>query len=389
MDGDSFGVLILDPSGTGRGGVLENALRDRVEQELALAGETLVIPGSPGTADFDGCAASVAVVFYGASPPPAVPEVLADFIDRGKQVFPVVEDLGTFGDVVPKALAGFNGFEMHPQDGCDELATLVLESLGLLRATRRIFISYARHESRAVAVQLHDALVRRWYDVFLDTHSIRPGELFQDSLKASLADCDMMVLLRTPEITTRQFVREEIAFADQAGLGVLQVIWPGEEPLSNAAFFDRYELQDPDFLHSHEPLPERTLQPAAVSSLLHAVSAGRVDAQRYRERQLVQALCERAKENKVDTIVHPGRFVRLEDSRTSDHVEFAIGVPDSRRLEETVRRGAANAAASRQTAARLLYDPLGLTRILSDHLAFTAQKFDVDLLPKDRTEDLF
>src|SRR3546814_7207947 len=57
-----------------------------------------------------------------------------------------------------------------------ELASTMLECVGLLRRQRRVFVSYQRVESRAAALQLHDLLASRGFDVFLDTHDIRPGE---------------------------------------------------------------------------------------------------------------------------------------------------------------------------------------------------------------------
>ena len=49
-----------------------------------------------------------------------------------------------------------------------ELATLMLECVGLLRRQRRIFVSYRRTESRDVALQMHDLLIAKGFDVFLD-----------------------------------------------------------------------------------------------------------------------------------------------------------------------------------------------------------------------------
>src|SRR3546814_4229054 len=46
----------------------------------------------------------------------------------------------------------------------------------LFRSQRRVFVSYRRVESRAAALQLHDLLASRGFDVFLDTRDIRPGD---------------------------------------------------------------------------------------------------------------------------------------------------------------------------------------------------------------------
>jgi len=62
-----------------------------------------------------------------------------------------------------------------------------------------VFVSYRRDESRTGAVQLHDELSARGGDVFLDTHDIIPGDLFQEMLWHRLADCDVVIMLGTKE----------------------------------------------------------------------------------------------------------------------------------------------------------------------------------------------
>src|SRR5262249_25690709 len=86
------------------------------------------------------------------------------------------------------------------------------------------------------------AFMERWYSVFLDTISIRPGAVFQEDLMQELADSDVVVLLNSPTIKDRPYVQKEIAFADQAGVGGVQVVWPDEKPLREGAYFSPVRL---------------------------------------------------------------------------------------------------------------------------------------------------
>ena len=111
----------------------------------------------------------------------------------------------------------------------------MLELLGLQRSKRKIFISYARMDASRVAQQLREAFTARWYSVFLDTISICPGAVFQEELLQELADSDGVELPNSPNVKNRPYVQQEIAFADQAGVSGVQVVWPKLERMREGA----------------------------------------------------------------------------------------------------------------------------------------------------------
>ena len=129
----------------------------------------------------------------------------------------------------------------------------MLECVGLLRRQRRVFVSYRRSEARAAAVQLHDVLSARGFDVFLDTHSIRPAEPFQEVLWHRLVDSDVMVMLDTPTYFDNRWTRQEIGRARAKDIQVLRVIWPAHTPtrmtdLSETIYLDPMDLEAADGL---------------------------------------------------------------------------------------------------------------------------------------------
>src|SRR3546814_3711382 len=99
----------------------------------------------------------------------------------------------------------------------------MLECVGLLRRQRRVFVSYRRVESRAAALQLPDLLASRGFDVFLDTHDIRPGEPFQDVLWHRLVDSGVSVMLDTPTYFDSRWSRKEIGRASAEEIQGLRV----------------------------------------------------------------------------------------------------------------------------------------------------------------------
>jgi len=142
----------------------------------------------------------------------------------GNIVLPIFKS--SFSKEIPKVLENQNGLLYNNISLNDKIVNLILESFGKLRNTRKVFISYKRDESTSVAIQLFEALEKNNFDVFLDTHSIKQGEPFQDELWHRMTDCDVIVILNTPQFLTSQWCEKEIAEANVKQIGVIQLVWP-------------------------------------------------------------------------------------------------------------------------------------------------------------------
>ena len=198
----------------------------------------------------EGHAASAAAYFGGAVQ--ADQELTRRAYASSLPVIPTVPAAGDFGGMIPAFLQGANGLRRRADDPeMLELAVALLECIGLLRRQRRVFVSYRRVESRNAAVQLHDLLSGRGFDVFLDTHDIRPGEPFQDVLWHRLCDSDVMVMLDTPTYFESKWTRQELGRARAKEIHVLRVVWPDHSPTKHTDFaetiyLDRAELSGGD-----------------------------------------------------------------------------------------------------------------------------------------------
>jgi len=172
-----------------------------------------------------------------------------DLVRASVPVIPTVAADEDFGRGVPMFLQPANGLRRRANDPeMRELASALLECVGLLRRQRRVFVSYRRVESRAAALQLHDLLSSRGFDVFLDTHDIRPGEPFQDVLWHRLVDSDVMVMLDTPGYFDSKWTRQEIGRARATDIQVLRVVWPEHIPnkltdMAETIYLDPGELK--------------------------------------------------------------------------------------------------------------------------------------------------
>jgi hypothetical protein len=195
--------------------------------------------------------AAFAAAYFGSAAQPQAAEALEVF-EASLPIIPTVAHNGDFGVEVPGFLGGANGLRRRSDDPTMmELASALLECVGLLRRQRRVFVSYRRVESRQAAVQLHDMLGARGFDVFLDTHDIRPGEPFQDVLWHRLCDSDVMVMLDTPTYFDSKWTRQELGRALAKEIHVLRVVWPEHQPtrltdFSETIYLDAAELERDD-----------------------------------------------------------------------------------------------------------------------------------------------
>ena len=72
---------------------------------------------------------------------------------------------------------------------------------------------------------MYKALESHHFDVFLDTHSIEKGELFQEELWHRMTDCDVILLLNTPGFLESHWCKEELAEAGSKQIGIVQLVW--------------------------------------------------------------------------------------------------------------------------------------------------------------------
>lgn len=190
--------------------------------------------------------ASIAALYFGGDP--AIDTALVDELEAACiPIVPIVPPAGKVSTAIPAELQAINAFFFDPSDPeLHALTALALECLGLLRRQRRVFVSYRRDDSRAVAVQLHDELSGRGFDVFLDTHDILPGDVFQEMLWHRLADCDVVIMLDTKDYFGSKWTKQELGRSLAQGIQILRIIWPGHTPTRHLSLSEAMQLTEAD-----------------------------------------------------------------------------------------------------------------------------------------------
>ena len=198
--------------------------------------------------------AASAVAYFGGQTHPH--QVLAHrAFDASLPIIPTIPVAGDFAALIPSFLQATNGLRRRADDPeLAELASALLECVGLLRRQRRVFVSYRRVESRSAAVQLHDLLSSRGFEVFLDTHDIRPGEPFQDVLWHRLCDSDVMIMLDTPTYFSSKWTRQELGRARAKEIHVLRLVWPEHKPNIHTDFAETIYLAAGDLHAADGPI---------------------------------------------------------------------------------------------------------------------------------------
>ncbi len=157
----------------------------------------------------------------------------------------------------------------------------VLRLLGIAESERKLFLSYRRAESEALAIQLRTALSQRFYDVFLDRFSVPPGADFQRRIDIELADKAFVLLLESQSAVGSEWVQHEVAYALSHRIAVLALGMPGVQ------VEDQFEVVDDAFRHKLRDADLNTegqLTDGALSSVIQLVE--RTYSRQARRRQL-------------------------------------------------------------------------------------------------------
>jgi hypothetical protein len=273
---------------------------------------------------------------------------LGTLLTKRIPIIPVASTPRNFSVEVPKQLHATNGVFIS-NSNAERLTSILLESVGLLPRQRRIFVSYKRDESRDAALQLYEALSARLFDVFLDTHGIVEGAQFQEELWHKLSDCDVVLMLDTPQYFVSRWTRAEFARALAKSLAILRVGWPGHNIDKRAGLARNLQLVGDDFRAGGLLFTDETIQRIAL-----ALESSRTTSIATRYRNLVGAV-----EQGIELIggavtgIGVGRKINLKlpDGRATSAYP-AIGVPTSPMMQDAI--------ADQDGAVAIVYDHLGV-----------------------------
>lgn len=304
--------------------------------------------------------ASAALFFGGPNPSSAG---LAHLLAQGVAIIPVVSALTNVSAEIPQELQHLNCMGLD-QNSTVRIGNALLECAGLLRKQRHVFLSYRRTEARRAAVQLFEELAARNYDVFLDTHGVRPGEDFQARLWHKLCDSDVLVMLDTPTYFQSRWTDEEFGRAQAKRIGILRVGWPGVTPSPRVGAVRELQLHAADLTDPSGLLPDHV-----AVKICELVEFVRSQSQGVRRLNMNGAIRDAIELISGKMLGH-GRhgIVHLQMPRGEDVAAYpALGVPSAATLHEA-------ATCAQPGHAVVVYDSIGMHSEWLDHLRWLGKQ---------------
>ena len=301
-------------------------------------------------------------------------------IGNADAIFPIHFHAGQFQDEVPEKLWPVNGI-LYDAEGLDSIVNVAFEALRLLRKTRRVFISYKRSESLAVANQLYDVLSRHQFDVFLDTYSIRGAADFQAELKHRITDSDVLVQLNSARFMDSNWCKVEISEANAHQVGVLQVNWPCVHSGVTDLLSVTRQLEDTDFRRKRYKRNSSTLKSSVLKEIASKVEAIRARNIAARQDGLTAEFVKEAARQERQIIKEPTFLVEQRKDGKFWYYIPAIGVPQSVNFQESIKMLTRWGVAMPEKVF-LIYDDLSILPQWIEHLDWMSYYFEVKTIKK-------
>lgn len=311
-------------------------------------------------------------------------DITNKLLQDGVMILPIYfgEYDGAFSKEIPCILANQNGI-LYKEEELSRISNIILEAFELLRNTRKVFISYKRSESTSVAIQLYEALESYNYDVFLDTHSIGKGEAFQDELWHRMTDCDVIVMLNTPNFLESHWCKEELAEAGSKQIGIVQLVWPNHliKDIDKGSYLSfPIQLKNTDFISNiYDNKDNSKLVDETLKKIIQKVESVRARNLAARQDNLITEFRNIAQQCGRNVIVQPEKFLTetLESGKKIIYIP-TIGIPQSTNCQSAEIRHEFEKD-SDNTCIKLIYDDLRIRDKWLKHLDWLNDNFKKEI----------
>ena len=255
----------------------------------------------------------------------------------------------------------------------------------VIRAERRLFISYKRADSQPFANRLYDALDAHGFDVFIDVRSVPPAVDFQSELWHRMSDADVVVLVDTPGFRAGRWTTAELARANLMNIQILHLLWPGQAEDPTSAFSHFVELLPTDFdgvVSCGEKVRSATL--VRICAEAERLRARAIAA---RQRYLIDNFCDAARDLGFAPAVQAEQWIALPHGDGDELLVVpAVGVPTSDRLDTIFKSIASRVRGNRDVW--VIYDSRGMLSTWLAHLDWLDEHLPIRAVRMSNAPDL-
>lgn len=307
-------------------------------------------------------------------------DLVKKLIKDATPILPIFQS--SFKKEIPTILGNYNAQE-YDDSKDSKIVNLALESFGKLRNTRKVFVSYKREDSSSVAIQLYEALERNNFDVFLDTHSIKQGEMFQEELWHRMTDCDVIVMLNTPGFMTSRWCKEELAEASAKQIGILQLVWPEHSLESISHICEPIQLQKSDFVKNiYLSKNSSKLKSSIVKNIVDEAESLRARNLAARQDNLITEFTNIANMHGKTINLQPERFLTEDLSGNKRRIFIpTVGIPQSIDCNQSDELKSEMNEFD-EVSIHLIYDDIRIREKWLKHLDWLNKYLDVKTLKK-------
>ena len=121
-------------------------------------------------------------------------------------------------------LQKINAFEYDDKNhsgSIDTLCDIILDKLGIIKNSRKIFISYKRSETKRLAEMVRKELSDVGYTVFLDIRDIDVGSDFMQEIRQSIVESDIFLMLNSDSYYDSLYTKKELYAACISGAAIV------------------------------------------------------------------------------------------------------------------------------------------------------------------------
>ena len=300
-------------------------------------------------------------------------------LSNGDTIYPLYFGESTFELETPDCIQAMNGHRYSDEE-IDKYVNYALESLRLLRKTRKVFISYKRTDSTAVANQLFDVLTRRNFDVFLDSYVIRGADNFQEELFHRLSDCDVLLQLHTNGFKNSKWCRREVEMANLKQIGLIEVIWPNAKLERWSELCYPYHLKSEDFKRRRFKNNKTLLNSKTLNIIARDVESVRARNLAARQDNIIGEFVKEAQ--KVGKVLIQELYYLMERTAAGKQRLFlpAVGIPSSFDYYESL--DFRKLLQDEHLEIYLLYDELRIRERWINHLDWLDSSLEVKSIKK-------